>query len=230
MLSAICFTILYTLFLCFASILCRANLPSNYRHMWDTKCAMALPSYLTLRRFNNLLTAVVVLFALYIVLLPFFPALSWWVQHQAPIVSKPATVSLPEQIPADNTLVIPSLGMKQGVYDGPNKYTLRKGVWHRPQSSTPDKGSNTVFAGHRFTYHDPAVFYHLDKVKAGDPIVLYWNHKRYDYTVRDILTVKPTEIGVEAPTKDPLLTIYTCTPLWTSKFRLVIQAVPKGTT
>jgi sortase A len=164
------------------------------------------------------------------VLLPFVPALSWWVRHQAPIISKPATVHLTEKIPDDNELVIPTIGMQEVAHEGANKWTLHYGVWHIPHTGNPETGGNTVLAGHRFTYHDPAVFYHLDKVKVGDPIVMYWNHKKYSYKVRDILTVPPTAVEVAAPTKDPLLTIYTCTPLWSSKYRLVIQATPTGVT
>lgn len=179
-----------------------------------------------LRRINDVLTVVVVVFSLYIIMAPFAPDIAWWAQHEAPIISKPATVAPITTIPTDNTLVIPSMAFSEPVHEGPNKWTLHYGVWHLPFSSTPDKGGNTVFAGHRFTYHDPAIFYHLDKVKIGDSITLYWNKKKYDYKVTTILTVKPTETSVEQPTDKPRLTIYTCTPLWTSKYRLVVEATP----
>jgi LPXTG-site transpeptidase (sortase) family protein len=195
--------------------------------VWDTGVIMnTLPAFLTLRRFNNALTALVIAFALYLILLPFVPALGWWIQHQAPLISKPPTVAAVEKIPDDNELVIPSIGLQQATHEGANKWTLHFGVWHLPGTGNPATGGNTVLAGHRFTYHDPAVFYHLDKVKTGDPIIMYWNHKKYTYKVTTILTVPPTEVSVQAPTKEPLLTIYTCTPLWTSKYRLVLQAKP----
>ncbi|CAN5171810.1 hypothetical protein BH09PAT3_BH09PAT3_6330 [soil metagenome] len=179
---------------------------------------------MTLRQWNHLLTAVVVLLASYIILLPLLPAFSWWAQHQAPIISSPPNTSgvTPAIIPTENTLVIPSLDLQQTIYEGSNKYTLRKGVWHRPNSSTPILGGNTVLAGHRFTYHDPAVFYNLDKVSVGDKMVLYWEGKKYEYKVAKILTVPPTATEVEEPTSEPTLTVYTCTPLWSSKSRLVL--------
>jgi LPXTG-site transpeptidase (sortase) family protein len=180
-----------------------------------------------LRRINDGLTVVIIILALYIILTPFWPNLTWWVRYQAPVISKAPTVAAVTKIPAENTLVIPSMAFSEPVHEGTNKWTLHFGVWHLPFSSSPDKGGNTVFAGHRFTYHDPAIFYHLDKVQQGDPITLYWNRKEYDYTVTKILTVKPTETSIEQPTDKPQLTLYTCTPLWTSKYRLVVIATPK---
>lgn len=183
---------------------------------------------LTLRTFNHLLTGVIVIFAAYIVLAPFLPAITWWTQHQAPIISKPPSIATPvakqAQPPKDNILEIPSIGLQQIIHEGQSKYTLHYGVWHRPASSNPSQGGNTVLAGHRFTYHDPAVFYNLDKVKVGDTIHLYWQQKQYTYIVQQTLTVPPTDVAVEAPTSTPTLTIYTCTPLWTSKYRLVLVA------
>lgn len=183
-----------------------------------------------LRQFNNLLTAGVILFALYLIGLPYLPSLQWWVQHQAPLVSQPPSVTAPVETPTINTLVLPSLGLSQAIHEGPNKYTLHYGVWHRPQTSTPDRGGNTVMAGHRFTYHDPAVFYHLDKLKLRDPVIIYWEHKRYTYTVTNIQTVLPTATKVEEAMKDPTVTLYTCTPLWSSKYRLVVTAKLTETT
>ena len=83
-----------------------------------------------------------------------------------------------------------------------------------------------MLVGHRFTYDGPATFYSLDKVSIGDNIVVYWSSREYDYRVESIKVVPPTAIEVEAPTKDAQLTIYTCTPLWSAKNRLVIVSKP----
>ena len=96
-----------------------------------------------------------------------------------------------------------------------------------PHTSTPDKGGNTVLVGHRFTYKNPeGVFYHLDKVQLGDAITLHWQGNAYDYEVAEIKVVPANEISVEDNTAEPQLTIYTCTPLWSVKNRLVIIAKP----
>ena len=180
----------------------------------------------TLRAFNNLLTLVVILLALYIAALPFAPKLAWWAQHEAPLISEKAETIVPANnpTPTENTLVIPKLSMEQLVHEGSSASALKNGIWHRPQTSSPDKASNTVLAGHRFTYSGQSVFYNLDKLERGDQIVLYWDGKRYDYSVTDSLVVPPTQVAIEDPTSEALLTLYTCTPLWSAKDRLVIQA------
>jgi LPXTG-site transpeptidase (sortase) family protein len=185
-----------------------------------------MKSMLSLRHFNNFLSVVVVVLACFIFIWPFFPTISWWARFQAPVISHTASTSVvkSEPIPADNTLVIPKLEMREQVYDGTNTGTLRKGVWHLPNSSSPDKSGNTVMAGHRFTYDGKAVFYYLDKVAIGDNMTLYWQSKRYDYIVTAINEVPPTDGTLVAATDTPTLTVYTCTPLWSAKNRLVITA------
>jgi LPXTG-site transpeptidase (sortase) family protein len=189
----------------------------------------------TLRRINNALSIIVVCLSLYIALSPLWPGMSfWWRTHFG---RKPALVVAntpvptdkpkpPEVIPEENTLVIPKLAMQEIIYDGATVAALRKGVWHRPHTSSPDQGSNTVLVGHRFTYNGPAVFYNLDKVGPGDQVIIYWQKEKYVYEIKDIKVVLPTAIEIEAPTDEPQLTIYTCTPLLTAKNRLIIRAVP----
>ena len=165
----------------------------------------------------------VIALAVYIVMLPLLPTVSWWVHYQAPIISGAPTVDMSIST-TENMLLIPSLGMKQAIYEGTSEITLGKGVWHRPLSSTPDKGSNTVLSGHRFTYSGKSVFYYLDKVKIGDKIYVHWEGKQYMYQVTHMLEVSPENSNIEAPTNESMLTIYTCTPLWSAKNRLVLQA------
>jgi len=181
---------------------------------------------LTLRRFNNFLGVVAAALAVFIFIWPFLPALAWWTKYQAPVISHtaPTAVAVDDPVPTENTLVMPKLEMRQQVYDGNDTGTLNKGIWHLPDSSSPDKGGNTILAGHRFTYDGKAVFYYLDKVAINDNVSLYWQGKRYDYAVTAINIVPPTDQKLIAATNDPTLTIYTCTPLWSAKDRLVITA------
>lgn len=190
-----------------------------------------------LHLFNNILSVVVLLLALYIILLPLLPNIQFWVKKTTNAYPRLVEQNLPDQpkgqpdqevIPADNTLVIPSLGLQEVVYEGSGPAALSKGIWRRPHTSDPTQGSNTVLVGHRFTYTDPqGVFYHLDKVKVGDRIVLYWEGEKYAYTVMKAFVVAADKIEIEAPTDSPILTIYTCTPLWSARDRLVIQAEPE---
>jgi LPXTG-site transpeptidase (sortase) family protein len=185
-----------------------------------------------LRRLNNILSIVVFVFALYLIVWPFLPKLEFWwksLTHSDPPLVKVIKSNKPnEAIPDDNTLVIPSIHLQKTIYDGLPYPSLAKGVWHSSHSSTPDRGSNTVMAGHRFTYNGlqrgSSTFYDLDKVKKGDDIVVYWQHKRYNYKVSDTFVVAPSQTSIENPSSQPEITLYTCTPLWTSLNRLVVQA------
>jgi sortase A len=174
----------------------------------------------------------VLLLAVFVIGMPFLPALSWWAKHEAPVISHPASVATPvassPAAPQDNTLVIPNLGLSEIIHEGTSIHTLHFGVWHLPDTGSPDKGGTMVMAGHRYTYSGSGVFYHLDLVKAGDPIVLYWQHQRYNYVVTKTEVVAPTEVSVQAPSSDAHLTIYTCTPMWTFKNRLVVFASPEA--
>lgn len=184
-------------------------------------------SHINLRRLNQLLSIVVVSLALYVIIVPLLPQLTFKLNDtlniQPPLVEAGAGADK-SSYPSINTLVIPSINLQQQVHDGPSEAVLMRGLWHRPHTSSPDNDSNTVIAGHRFTYSDPGVFYHLDKVKQADEIILYWNKEKYVYKVDTIKEVPPTEVEIEEPSKEPTLTLYTCTPLWTSKNRLVVQA------
>jgi sortase A len=134
-----------------------------------------------------------------------------------PAANKPDT-------PKENMLYIPSIGLSQAIHEGPTIRTLRQGVWHIPLTSSPDQGSNTVLAAHRYTYSGAGVFYHLEKINLGDTISVLWQGQRYDYKVQRIVVVPPTQGDVQAPTQGSLLTIYTCTPFWSFTDRLVVQA------
>lgn len=186
------------------------------------------------RLFNDVLSVVVALVALYILVLPVLPQVTLWWQkrndktegyvYQTRLTEDPVIEEGQKPIPEGKRLVLPSIQLDEEVHEGAKFWTLSKGLWRRPNTSTPDKGGNTVIVGHRFTYNGPAQFYHLDKIKVGDTFPLYWEGVEYDYEVVDIRVVSALALEVEAPTEDPILTLYTCTPLWSAKDRLVIKS------
>lgn len=187
--------------------------------------------HVKLARVNTILLAAIILINGYIILLPLLPKILFWgEQHNAQKMHKlESSVSSPlpktTSRPSDNRLIVPSMVFDEQIHDGPTAKTLRQGLWRRPQTSSPDKGGNTVIVGHRLTYSNPrGTLYNLDKVHVGDDIGIWWNSKRYHYKVTETKVVKPDQISIEAPTNDPTLTIYTCTPLWMPKDRLVVVA------
>lgn len=127
-----------------------------------------------------------------------------------------------------NMLIIPAVGIDVRIVEGSTDKALDYGAWHRPGTGDPVSGSNMVITGHRFKYLPPSnlTFYHLDKVKVGDEVIVWWEDKEYEYTVEKKFEVTPDKIEVEAGTAEPQLTLYTCTPLWTARRRLIIVAKP----
>jgi LPXTG-site transpeptidase (sortase) family protein len=124
-----------------------------------------------------------------------------------------------------HVLTVNAMDLTTKILEGKDPSTLFNGIWRRPHTSTPDKGGNTVLTAHRFLYTSGNnTFYHLDKVKKDDVITITWEDKEYTYKVSETRVVNPDDISIEAPTKDATLTLYTCTPLWTSKERLVVIA------
>lgn len=192
------------------------------------------------RIMNHVLLVILVVLAGYIMFIPFVPEVTAMYnkqtdktrgyKYQSALATKEAkrddiSIESLKPIPKENTLVIPQIGVDSVIVEGIGPDSLDRGLWRRPNSSTPDKGGNTVITGHRFLYSSgPKTFYDLDKIKIGDKFFMYWDQKEYDYEVVDIFTVEPDQVEIEDEAPEPLLTLYTCTPLWTAKQRLVIRA------
>ncbi len=126
-----------------------------------------------------------------------------------------------------NRLIIHKIGVNAPIVESQNSdYGLSKGSWRVPESSTPDKGGNTVITGHRFKYLPPnnLTFYLLDKLAPGDVISVIWDKKDYFYRVRDSKVVPSTELSILDETKDPIITLYTCDPIYSTENRLVVIA------
>jgi len=195
---------------------------------------------LPLRGINFGLIFIILAINLYIIAAPLVPKFNLWrhkqqtqavagLPYKTRLESSSSSNDNRDAIPKDDRLVIPKIALDEHIYEGISPYLVNKGVWARPLTSTPAKGGNTVLVGHRFTYDGPATFYSLDKVKSGDNIVIYWQGVEYDYQVSETKVVPATAVEIESPTKDAQLTIYTCTPLWSAKDRLVVIAKPLKT-
>lgn len=192
-------------------------------------------------RLNQFLFVILLCLATYIMLSPFYAEFGYTIyqiQHrsddQSNIIGSPSAsgsatmgtfIFAKGPKPKTNNIVIPKIGVDTQILEGKSAQTLNNGLWHRPKTSTPDLGSNTVITGHRFMYSTGnKTFYHLDKLAVGDPITVYWKGKAYGYRVTKQEVVPPTQTQIEESTTDERLTLYTCTPLWTSKNRLVVTA------
>ncbi len=164
----------------------------------------------------------------YLILMPLLPV---FLSHgssghgalSTPKLTQKLTTPAPPNTP--NQLIIPSIHYDEQIIEGSTIRALHYGPWRQPVGSAPDKGSNTVIAGHRFTYTNPhGTFYYLNNVRVGDSVGVIWNNKTYHYTVASTSVVSPDDTSVIAPTATSQLTLYTCTPLWLPKNRLVVVA------
>jgi LPXTG-site transpeptidase (sortase) family protein len=128
-----------------------------------------------------------------------------------------------------NRLIIKKIKVDAPIVESKNgKWALMRGMWRLPQTSTPDKGSNTVISGHRWLHKfpHPVTFWALNKVQAGDEIIVIWNGKTIKYKVFETKIVNQYATSILKPTKEPILTLFTCDPIYVGTNRLVVLARP----
>ncbi|MEU1512268.1 class E sortase [Streptomyces sp. NPDC005811] len=144
-------------------------------------------------------------------------------------------------------LRVPRLGLRVPVAEGTDKRkVLNKGyVGHYTHTQQPGQAGNFALAGHRNTHGEP--FRYLNRLKKGDTVEVETRNTTYTYTVDQILPrTSPRDAGVIRPVPRSLtepaygytlpghyLTLTTCTPEYTSRYRLVVwgklvSAVPRG--
>nr|WP_246341593.1 class E sortase [Streptomyces physcomitrii] len=92
-----------------------------------------------------------------------------------------------------------------------------------------DKSGNFAVAGHRNTHGEP--FRYINRLKPGDPIVVETQHTYYVYKMANILPqTPPSNTSVIAPVPNGsgfskpgrYLTLTTCTPEFTSTYRMIV--------
>lgn len=184
------------------------------------------------------LTGLSVMLLMYVLLnLPSFEAQGryYWSQLQAPkpVAAAPSASSVSQK---SSELIIPAIGVKAPVIyetstdNGTIAYDLRSGVVHYGGTALPGQKGNAVIFGHSSgVAWAPGsykfIFTLLDKLQPGQQISLDYEGKRYVYVVTDRQVVAPTDMKVLASTgSKSQLTLITCTPVGTSKNRLVVHA------
>ncbi|MFD8009944.1 class E sortase [Streptomyces sp. NPDC058955] len=150
----------------------------------------------------------------------------------------PATASPPPSGETFAVLRIPRIGLTVPVAQGISKSkVLDKGyVGHYPGTAAPGRPGNVALAGHRNTHGEP--FRYVNRLRKGDEISLRTREGTYTYRVDQILPVtSPRDTGVIQPVPRSIvkpsygysragsyLTLTTCTPEFTSRYRLVVWA------
>ncbi|WP_405814559.1 MULTISPECIES: class E sortase [unclassified Streptomyces] len=133
-------------------------------------------------------------------------------------------------------LRVPRLGLVVPVAQGVDKRAvLDKGyAGQYPGTAGPGAQGNFALAGHRNTHGEP--FRYINRLRAGDELIVDVRGHRYTYVVGKILgETTERDTGVIAPVPRSVvkpdqgysepgayITLTTCTPEYTSKYRLVV--------
>jgi LPXTG-site transpeptidase (sortase) family protein len=96
---------------------------------------------------------------------------------------------------------------------------LRSGPVHYAVTPLPGAGEPFAIAGHRTTYGAP--FADLDKLRAGDKILIDTPYAQFRYTVVKKTVVRPTDVSVLLD-RGYALVLTTCTPPYSASHRLII--------
>ncbi|MFD8501916.1 class E sortase [Streptomyces sp. NPDC059687] len=150
-----------------------------------------------------------------------------------------AVAARPGRSRAYAVLAVPRLSLRAPVAEGVSKTgVLDKGyVGHYPGTAQPGRAGNFAVAGHRNSHGEP--FRHLDRLRPGDSVVVETRSTTYTYVVDQVLPrTSAADGGVIAPVprsrvspshgydrRGHYLTLTTCTPQFTSRYRLVVWGV-----
>jgi LPXTG-site transpeptidase (sortase) family protein len=154
------------------------------------------------------------------------PFAYFWSQRQLALAQPNAIVHVPAVAPqptAKPSLIIgkpvriqvPSLKIDLAVADGTyNEKTMAwslskdKAHYALPSMQPNNETGNTLIYGH----YRPEVFARLHKITPGaEAIITTDNGHIFTYTLRDVKTVDPTDVGIFTYEGLPQLTIQTCT-------------------
>jgi len=153
---------------------------------------------------------------------------------QAVITRRPLTL---QPVNAESSIVIEKIGVSAPIVinvdaddSAEYKEALKEGVAHANGSALPGSPGNTfLFAHSSLNFWElgkyATVFNLLGKLEAGDPIILFYKNKRFDYEVIDKRIVPGfNTLPLLRQTTLPVLTLQTCTPPGTTINRLIVTA------
>jgi sortase A len=123
-------------------------------------------------------------------------------------------------------LKIPSVGISKVVVEGTTREDLHKGPGHISTSNLAGQPGTFAISGHRTTYGGP--FSNLDRMKAGDHIIVETRRATYTYRMTHRRIVLPTDVGVLDDVRGPngklkpTIVLTTCNPKASAGQRLII--------
>lgn len=140
---------------------------------------------------------------------------------------------------AETKMIIPKLNVNVPILLNINNdersvmNAMNNGVAHFSipgANALPGQTGNFVVTGHSAgdIYSNNQykfIFSGLERLNDGDLIYVNYQSVRYTYSVTKKETVEPTNVGALVyPTNKPIITLITCTPLGTDRYRLLVTA------
>jgi len=152
-------------------------------------------------------------------------------------IKKPKNSAVPATTPVDANfgIVIPKIGANARIIPGVDaydsriyQYALTKGVAQAKGSSLPGQnGDLFVFAHSSVNFYDAlrynSIFYLLTKLEKNDPVYVFYQKKKYTYTVTGKQITDPEKVFISGQTAGTqTITLMTCWPPGTSIKRLLV--------
>lgn len=196
------------------------------------------------RRYRHLVPILAGVFVVLLILflqynrLIFAPIMAYVSPGNAPATEIEAVdPTITQTVSPDPRLIIPKLNIDVPVHFGialsEVMSAMNNGVAHyriAGASAYPGEIGNLVITGHSagdvyssnpYKY----IFSGLERLEDGDLIYVNYNSVRYTYRVIKKEVVEPSNVAsLVVETEKPLLTLVTCTPLGTSRYRLLVTA------
>ncbi|MEI7846120.1 MAG: class D sortase [Chloroflexota bacterium] len=145
-------------------------------------------------------------------------------EHLRALVPALENIAIPTSSPQQGIRIqISSIGVDAPIVQGDGWEQLKKGVAQHLGTPNPGENGNVVFSAHNDIFGE--IFRNLDKLKAGDTVVLYTNARQFTYVITGTQIVEPTRVEVMAPTSNAVVTLISCYPYLIDNRRIVVSAV-----
>lgn len=132
-----------------------------------------------------------------------------------------AAVPVPTPGPRSPTrIVIPAINIDWPVVEGDSWEELKQGIGHHVGSVDPGERGNLVLSGHDDVFGEP--FRDLEKLDVGKDVLVYGGSTTFRYVIKAKRVIAPNDLSVLAPSKNPIVTLITCTPYRIDTNRLIL--------
>jgi LPXTG-site transpeptidase (sortase) family protein len=141
----------------------------------------------------------------------------------------------PQKLDVPNKIVISKINVDAPIVEAESVEekdildALVQGIAHYPNTPLPGEVGNVFVTGHSSNYlwaegKYNYVFSLLNKLEAGDDIVVYYDGIKYVYRIFNVSVVSPKDVSVMNQANDSVISLMTCDPVGTNWKRRVVKA------